>query len=132
MPSYIAPTKDMQFVLHDVLKASVQDIPGYDEMDRDFTGAVLEEAGRMASEVLHPLALGVLRALDGDPFDLSHQVALITGNEYIAVDTRKRPWRSCIQGNTIRRFNIQQHLDFIRGDKVHDADTKRVGICQGG
>ena len=55
MPSYIAPTKDMQFVLHDVLKASTQDISGYDEIDRDFTGAVLEEAGRMASEVLHPL-----------------------------------------------------------------------------
>lgn len=55
MPSYIAPTKDMQFVLHDVLKASTQDIPGYDEIDRDFTGAVLEEAGRIASEVLHPL-----------------------------------------------------------------------------
>ncbi|WP_371153539.1 acyl-CoA dehydrogenase C-terminal domain-containing protein [Jannaschia sp. 2305UL9-9] len=55
MPSYTAPTKDMQFVLHDVLRASEQDIPGYDEMDRDFTGAVLEEAGKLASEVLHPL-----------------------------------------------------------------------------
>ncbi len=55
MPSYTAPTKDMQFVLHDVLRASEQDIPGYDEMDRDFTAAVLEEAGKLASEVLHPL-----------------------------------------------------------------------------
>ncbi|WP_179379537.1 acyl-CoA dehydrogenase C-terminal domain-containing protein [Jannaschia marina] len=55
MPSYTAPTKDMQFVLHDVLQASTQDIPGYDEMDRDFTGAVLEEAGKVAQDVLHPL-----------------------------------------------------------------------------
>ena len=55
MPSYTAPTKDMQFVLHDVLEASRQDIPGYEEMDRDFTGAVLEEAGKLATEVLHPL-----------------------------------------------------------------------------
>jgi len=55
MPSYIAPVKDMQFVLHNVLNASEQDIPGYDELDRDFTGAVIEEAGKLASEVLMPL-----------------------------------------------------------------------------
>ncbi|KMK66029.1 acyl-CoA dehydrogenase C-terminal domain-containing protein [Puniceibacterium sp. IMCC21224] len=55
MPIYHAPTKDMQFVLHDVLKASEQDIPGYDELDRDFTAAVLEESGKLASEVLAPL-----------------------------------------------------------------------------
>lgn len=55
MPSYIAPLKDMQFILHDVLNASEQDIPGYDELDRDFTAAVIEEAGKLASEVLMPL-----------------------------------------------------------------------------
>ena len=55
MPAFNANTKDMQFVLHEVLKASEQNIPGYDEMDADFTGAVLEEAGKIASEVLHPL-----------------------------------------------------------------------------
>ncbi|MCK0149580.1 acyl-CoA dehydrogenase C-terminal domain-containing protein [Marivita sp. S6314] len=55
MPSYTAPVKDMQFILHDVLEASKQDIPGYEELDRDFTGAVIEEAGKLASEVLMPL-----------------------------------------------------------------------------
>ncbi|MDK3019530.1 acyl-CoA dehydrogenase C-terminal domain-containing protein [Pseudodonghicola flavimaris] len=55
MPSYTAPTKDMQFVLHDVLNISASGIPGYDELDRDFTAAVLEEAGKLSSEVLHPL-----------------------------------------------------------------------------
>jgi len=55
MPSYTAPTKDTQFVLHDVLKISTADIPGYDEMERDFTAAVLDEAGKIASEVLAPL-----------------------------------------------------------------------------
>ena len=55
MPSYTAPVKDLQFVLHDLLAASGQDIPGYDELDRDFTGAVLEEAGKLAAEVLAPL-----------------------------------------------------------------------------
>ncbi|NSY36686.1 acyl-CoA dehydrogenase C-terminal domain-containing protein [Leisingera sp. ANG59] len=55
MPSYRAPAKDAQFILHDVLKVSGQDIPGYHELEPDFTGAVLEEAGKIASEVLHPL-----------------------------------------------------------------------------
>jgi acyl-CoA dehydrogenase len=55
MPSYTAPVKDMQFILHDVLEAASQDIQGYDELDRDFTDAVIEEAGKLASEVLMPL-----------------------------------------------------------------------------
>ncbi|MDP5362730.1 MAG: acyl-CoA dehydrogenase C-terminal domain-containing protein [Paracoccaceae bacterium] len=55
MPIYNAPTKDIQFVLHDLLKVSEQDIPGFEDLDRDFTGAVVEEAGKVASEVLHPL-----------------------------------------------------------------------------
>ncbi len=55
MPSYTAPTADMQFVLHDLLGVTETGIPGYDELERDFTGAILEEAGRIATEVLAPL-----------------------------------------------------------------------------
>ena len=55
MPEYKAPVKDMQFLLHDVLKVGESDIPGYDELEPDFTSAVLEEAGKLASEVLAPL-----------------------------------------------------------------------------
>ena len=55
MPIYDAPVRDMQFVLHDVLHVSGQDIPGYDELDRGFTEAVLTEAGKLATEVLAPL-----------------------------------------------------------------------------
>ena len=55
MPIYNAPTKDIQFVLHDLLKVSEQDIPGFEDLDRDFTSAVVEEAGKVATEVLHPL-----------------------------------------------------------------------------
>ena len=55
MPSYTAPTRDMQFILHDVLNVSHQDIPGYAELEPDFTSAVLEEAGKISSEVLAPL-----------------------------------------------------------------------------
>ena len=55
MPSYTAPTKDLQFVLHDVLKVTQADVPGYDELEADFTSAILEEAGKLCSEVLQPL-----------------------------------------------------------------------------
>ncbi len=55
MPTFTAPTKDQQFVLHDVLQISEMDIPGYGDLDRDFTDAVLTEAGKLASEVLAPL-----------------------------------------------------------------------------
>ena len=55
MPIYNAPVKDLQFVLHDLLKVSEQDIPGFSDLDRDFTGAVIEEAGKVSTEVLAPL-----------------------------------------------------------------------------
>ncbi len=55
MPSYAAPTKDTQFILHDVLNVSGSDIPGYDELEAEFTSAIFEEAGKVAAEVLFPL-----------------------------------------------------------------------------
>jgi DNA-binding transcriptional MerR regulator len=55
MPSYTAPTKDMQYVLHDVLKITDAGIAGYADLDRDFTAAILEEAGKISAEVLAPL-----------------------------------------------------------------------------
>ncbi len=55
MTRYTAPTKDMQFLLHDVLKITESGIPGYDELEADFTYAVLEEAGKISTDVLHPL-----------------------------------------------------------------------------
>ncbi len=55
MANYTAPVKDLQFLLHDILEMSVSGMDGFDELDRDFTGAVLEEAGKVASGVLAPL-----------------------------------------------------------------------------
>ncbi|MBO9402739.1 acyl-CoA dehydrogenase C-terminal domain-containing protein [Shimia sp. R9_3] len=55
MPTYTAPVKDLQFVLHNVLNVSSSDIPGYNELEADFTSAVLEEAGKLTGEVLAPL-----------------------------------------------------------------------------
>ncbi|WP_413875118.1 acyl-CoA dehydrogenase C-terminal domain-containing protein [Albidovulum sp.] len=55
MPSYAAPLRDMQFVLDEVLQVSKSDVPGYAELAPDFTSAILDEAGRIAGEVLAPL-----------------------------------------------------------------------------
>ena len=55
MTTYTAPTRDMQFLLHEVLNVTGADVPGYGDLDAGFTAAVLEEAGKLASEVLAPL-----------------------------------------------------------------------------
>lgn len=55
MPTYTPPLKDMNFVLHDVLKVHESDVPGYDDLDADFTSAILDEAGKIARDVLAPL-----------------------------------------------------------------------------
>ncbi len=55
MPIYQAPTKDMNYILHDLLQVSIQNVPGYEELDADFTAAVLEEAGKISAEVVAPL-----------------------------------------------------------------------------
>ncbi len=57
MPSYTPPLRDMQFVLHEVLRVtdSFKDIPAYAEVDVETINAVLEEGGKFAAEVAFPL-----------------------------------------------------------------------------
>lgn len=55
MPIYEPPIRDLQFVLHEVLKLSQSDLPGHDELEPEFTEAVLEAAGKLSAEVLAPL-----------------------------------------------------------------------------
>ena len=57
MPEYVAPTRDMEFVLFDLLDAEStwRRIPALAEVTRDLVGAVLEEGGRIASEELAPI-----------------------------------------------------------------------------
>jgi alkylation response protein AidB-like acyl-CoA dehydrogenase len=57
MPSYTPPLRDMQFVMHEVLKATdeLQAIPKYADADAETINAVLEEAGKFAAEVTFPL-----------------------------------------------------------------------------
>ncbi len=55
MPSYIAPIRDMEFVLNEVLNVAKSDVLGYADLEPEFTSAILEEAGKIARDVLTPL-----------------------------------------------------------------------------
>jgi alkylation response protein AidB-like acyl-CoA dehydrogenase len=57
MAHYAPPLRDMQFVLHEVLNVvdELRPLPAHAEVDVDTINAVLEEAGKFASQVLAPL-----------------------------------------------------------------------------
>ncbi|MDO8442147.1 MAG: acyl-CoA dehydrogenase C-terminal domain-containing protein [Polaromonas sp.] len=57
MPQYTPPLRDMQFVMHEVLKVTdeFKALPRHAEVDADTINAVLEEAGKFAAEVTFPL-----------------------------------------------------------------------------
>ncbi len=56
MAEYVAPLKDMQFVLkHVVGLEQVNRLPGWEEVTDDVVDAILEEASKLASDVLSPL-----------------------------------------------------------------------------
>ena len=57
MPQYNPPLRDMQFVMHEVLKVTdeFRALPKHADVDADTINAVLEEAGKFAVEVTFPL-----------------------------------------------------------------------------
>ncbi|WP_334135615.1 acyl-CoA dehydrogenase C-terminal domain-containing protein [Tepidimonas sp.] len=57
MPQYTPPLRDMQFVLHEVLRVTdeLRLCPPHAEIDADTINAVLEEGGKFAAEVIFPL-----------------------------------------------------------------------------
>ncbi|MES1947080.1 acyl-CoA dehydrogenase [Salinisphaera sp. C84B14] len=56
MAEYRAPTRDMLFVLNEVLDDQrIRNLPGYDDYEPETVSAVLDEAARFASDVLSPL-----------------------------------------------------------------------------
>jgi alkylation response protein AidB-like acyl-CoA dehydrogenase len=59
MPTYKAPLRDQQFVIHEVLHAVdvLHAMPRYADLDADTVNQVLEEAGRFCEDVLLPLNL---------------------------------------------------------------------------
>ena len=70
MPSYNAPVRDMQFLLHEVL--GFEDLLKYDaysEIDADLASAVLEQGAKFAEEVLAPLNIICLLYTSPSPRD---------------------------------------------------------------
>ena len=58
MSAYVAPLKDMRFVLKELAGlAEVAKLPGFEEATPDTVDAILEEASKFASEVLDPINL---------------------------------------------------------------------------
>ncbi|MDQ3060454.1 MAG: acyl-CoA dehydrogenase C-terminal domain-containing protein [Pseudomonadota bacterium] len=57
MPQYTPPLRDMQFVLHEVLKVTdaLKVLPRHGDVDADTLDAVLEEGGKFAAQVIFPL-----------------------------------------------------------------------------
>jgi alkylation response protein AidB-like acyl-CoA dehydrogenase len=58
MATYTAPLRDMKFVYHELFNGDeLQNLRGYGDFSPDVVDAVLEEAGKLAAEVLFPLNL---------------------------------------------------------------------------
>jgi len=56
MPSYTAPVGDTRFVLDEIIGLDrLTNIPGFTSASADIVQAVLEEGGKFAAEVMHPL-----------------------------------------------------------------------------
>jgi len=57
MGQYTAPLRDMQFVMHELLKveSELKAMPAHAELDAETINQVLEEAGKFCSEVVFPI-----------------------------------------------------------------------------
>ena len=80
MPSYTPPLRDMQFVMHELLKVTedFKAMPRHADIDRETIDAVLEEAGKFATEVTLPLNVtGDTEGCRLDP--VTHEVTTPSG-----------------------------------------------------
>ena len=80
MPAYTPPLRDMQFVMHELLKVTdaFKAMPRHADVDVDTVNAVLEEGGKFAAEVLFPLNIsGDTEGCNLDP--ASHAVTTPKG-----------------------------------------------------
>lgn len=57
MPTYTPPTRDMHFVLHELLdvESAFKALPAHEDLDADTINAIVEEAGKFCAEVVFPL-----------------------------------------------------------------------------
>ena len=80
MPIYTPPLRDMKFVMHELLHVvdDFKAMPKHADMDADTINAVLEEAGKFATEVALPL--NISGDTEGCKHDkLTHEVTTPTG-----------------------------------------------------
>ena len=55
MPNYAAPTKDIEFILFDVMNISASPIPRYCDLDPAIVSALVHEVGKISTDILLPL-----------------------------------------------------------------------------
>ena len=55
MITYKTPIDEYNFILHEFLNISQQNINSFSELNKGFTSEIFEMAGRLASDVLLPL-----------------------------------------------------------------------------
>ena len=80
MGQYIAPLRDMQFVLHELFDVTTElkALPAHAELDADTINQLLEEGGKFTSKVLFPLNhVGDREGCQLDP--VTHEVKTPTG-----------------------------------------------------
>jgi len=97
MPVYNPPLRDMEFLYNEVNDgARIQQLTGYEEIDKDMLVAVLEEAGKFTKEVLLPINRDgdeqACQFNDGevttpDGFKEAYQAFIESGWNSIAFDT---------------------------------------------
>ena len=56
MAEFVAPIRDMKFIIEELIGLkTVNELPGYEDATSDVTTAILEEAGKLAHNVLSPI-----------------------------------------------------------------------------
>ena len=69
MSTYQAPLADMQFVLNELAGIdAVGKLPGFEEATPDVVAAILEEAGKFATNILDPIEAWWRRHGKPDPY----------------------------------------------------------------
>ncbi|HEU0200760.1 MAG TPA: acyl-CoA dehydrogenase C-terminal domain-containing protein [Burkholderiaceae bacterium] len=94
MPTYTPPTRDQQFVIHEVLHAvdTLKAMPQYAEVDADTVNQVLKESGKFCAEVLLPI--NRVGDEEGCSYDrATHEVKTPTGFKEAYDQFREAGWQ---------------------------------------
>lgn len=91
MTLFVPPLREIEFVLREIAGLDeIAALPGFVDLSADLVGSVLEEAGRIASEVLAPINQS------GD-----RQSARLTESSVRTADGWVQAYRTLVEGNWI-------------------------------